>query len=658
MKYIVDFKNSLSNEDITNHISSLNGTIVKTFSQFEKLYVVEFPEAVALDSNFHTSLALDENNPIQLLSTTVISNGGLDMNSLPTVQISTSSQQDWWKNFVLRKPQFDVPSYDIPKLGENNVVYVLDSGIKLDHPEFVGRPVSFIHSFNNNFNDTNGHGTAIASVIAGATCGITEATVKAVKIFENGVATLQSDMLEALNAIYADFLASTNNFAVVNCSWIIDKNPIIENAINALIEDGLYFVCAAGNAGIPIDNVTPASMDRVITIGSYDQDLNPCDFSNYTGDLSTTANETNTGALDGWSPGKDIYIALLNNGYGYMSGTSISSGIHAAVLAANLSISDFETSGNTPVNFTDDNFNYQGPTPEDHYRFNIELSLNRKDLLNLDDTKYVNSANRISSLIHRQNPASTFKLTYFTIAHSNGFYTSRIFIPNLTSKLEILGDLPNGLQVTSGGMLRGVAPVVNSPTRETVEMIAYDLDDQSYPFTFHIITLPSNYKVDSNQIDDPEIAIRLQDFVAACSINGCGPSCVDNCFQFGNFCAFTLFFNPGLCNGTLKNGWQCGCTDSDKRLKKNIIPLTSALDKLQSINGVSYNWNDTAKEAGFTDDTTQIGVIAQEIEEVYPELVKQNPNGFKAVAYDRLTAILIEAVKELTERVKKLEAEK
>jgi hypothetical protein len=73
---------------------------------------------------------------------------------------------------------------------------------------------------------------------------------------------------------------------------------------------------------------------------------------------------------------------------------------------------------------------------------------------------------------------------------------------------------------------------------------------------------------------------------------------------------------------------------------------------------VSYNWNDTAKEAGFTDDTTQIGVIAQEIEEVYPELVKQNPNGFKAVAYDRLTAILIEAVKELTERVKKLEAEK
>jgi hypothetical protein len=658
MKYIVDFKNSLSNEDITNHISSLNGTIVKTFSQFEKIYVVEFPESLTFDSNFHTNISLDENNPIALLSTTVISNGGFDMNSLPTVQISTSSQQDWWKNFVLRKPQFDVQSYDIPKLGENNVVYVLDSGIKLDHPEFVGRSVSFIHSFNNNFNDTNGHGTAIASVIAGATCGITEATVKAVKIFENGVVTLQSDMLDALNAIYADFLASTNNFAVVNCSWIIDKNPIIENAINALIEDGLYFVCAAGNAGISIDNVIPASMDRVITIGSYDQNLNPCDFSNYTGDIGTTANETNTGALDGWAPGKDIYIALLNNGYGYMSGTSISSGIHAAVLAANLSISNFETTGNTPVNYIDDNFNYQGPTPEDHYLFNIELSLNRKDLLNLDDTKYANSANKISSLIHRQNPASTFRLTYFAVAHSNGFYSARVFIPNLTKKLEILGDLPNGSTVSPNGLLRGVAPAVNSPTRETVEMIAYDLDDQSYPFTFDIITLPSDYKVDANQIDDPEIRIRLQGPLSSCANLGCAPSCAVVCALFGNFCSYSTFFNPFMCTGTLKNGRQCTCSDSDKRLKKNIIPLTSALDKLQSINGVSYNWNDTAKEAGFTDETTQIGVIAQELEDVYPELVKQNPNGFKSVAYDRLTAILIEAVKELTERVKKLEAEK
>lgn len=658
MKYVVDFKNNLSNEDITNHISSLNGTIVKTFSQFEKIYVIEVPESLAFDSNFHTNIALDENNPIQLLATTVMSTGGYDLNTLPTLEISTSSQQDWWKNFVLRKPQFDVPSFSIPKLGENNVVYILDSGIKLDHPEFIGRPVSFIHSFNNNFNDTNGHGTAIASVITGNTCGITEATVKAVKIFENNVVTLQSDMLDALNAIYTDFLNSSNDFAVVNCSWIIDKNPIIENAINALIEDGMYFVCAAGNAGIPIDNVTPASMDRVITIGSYDQDLNPCDFSNYTGDVSTTANETNTGALDGWAPGKDIYIAKLDGTFGYMSGTSISSGIHAAVLAANLSINNYDTYGKAPINYNDDNFNYQGPTPEEHYQFNIELSLNRKDLLNLDNTKYSTSANRISSLIHRQNPASEFKLTYYTVAHSNSFYAQRIFIANLTKKLEILQDMPAGLEVTSSGMLRGVAPIVSNPTRETVEMIAYDLNDQAYPFTFHIITLPSNYKVDTTQIEDPEIQIRLQDFVSNCGNNGCGPGCTDNCFMFGNFCNFTAFFNPSLCNGSLKNRWQCTCTDSDRRLKKDITSLTGVLDKLQSVNGVSYTYNDTAKEVGLTDESVQIGVIAQELEQVYPELVKHNANGFKSVAYDRLTAILIEAVKELTERVKKLEADK
>ncbi|NDB85436.1 MAG: hypothetical protein EB127_22445 [Alphaproteobacteria bacterium] len=560
MKYIVDFKNSLTNEDITNHLSSLNATIVKTYSKFEKIYVIDVPGELTLNADFHSHIALDESNPIQLLSTTVLSNGGHDFDSLPQFTINTSQQQDWWKNFVLRKPQFDVASFSTPKLGENNVVYVLDSGIKLDHPDFEGRPVSFLYSFNNNFADTNGHGTAIASVITGNTCGITDSSVKAVKIFEDGVATLQSHMLDALNAIYEDFSNSSKDFAIVNCSWIIDKNIIIENAINALIEDGLYFVCAAGNAGIPIDNVTPASMDKVITIGSYDSDLNPCDFSNYTGDLSTTANETNTGALDGWAPGKDIYIALLSNGYGYMSGTSISSGIHSAVLAANLSLYNYDTFGMSPVNFDNDNFNYTGPTVEEYYQYNVDISLNRKDLLNLENTKYNNSANRISSLIGKQVGPTEFKLMYNAIAHSKGIMTARIFLPQLTKKLEILGDLPAGMVVNGFGMLRGIAADVENPTMQTVEMIAYDLNDQAFPFTFNIITLPSAYKVVLEDIEDTEIRIRLQDNVGPCSAFGCAPTCVDNCFSVGGTCN-QPFTAPTICNGTLKNGWQCACTD-------------------------------------------------------------------------------------------------
>lgn len=654
MKYIIDFKNTVSNEDIQNHILALNGTVVKTFNKFQKIFVVEVPNAPEFNADLYTHLIHDEAHPIQLLDTTVISNGGTDLSNLPQLEISTTSQQDWWKNFVVRKPQFDVPSYNIPKLAEDSVVYVLDSGIKLDHPEFDGRPVSSIFSFNNDHNDYNGHGTALASVITGKTCGITEATVKAVKVFQINVATYQSDLLAGLNAIYEDFANSPQDYAIVNCSWSIPKNTIIENAINQLIEDGMYFVAAAGNNGQPINDVTPASMDYVLTIGSFDDNLNPCDFSDYTGNVSTTTGAVNHGELDGWAPGKDIYVASLNGSYEYVSGTSFSSAIHAAVLAANLSIADFENYGPSVINFDDDNFNYTGPTTADRINHAIGLSLNRRDLVTLDDPKYVNSANRVSSLIHQQSAPAEFAIQNITASHSYGKYHKIIFYPALTKKLEILGELPAGVTVGSNGIINGTAPVVTSPTTQEIEMIAYDLNDQAYPFTFKIVTLPSNYKVDAQSETDPELNYTLLSLVGPCTNQPCQPGCQDNCSQFGNFCTAN-YNNPGVCNGTLKTGWRCNCQDSDRRLKKDITVLSGALDKLQSINGVSYTWNDTAKQAGFTDDTTQIGVIAQEIESVYPELVKENPNGFKSVAYDRLTAVLIEAVKELTQRVKKLE---
>ena len=79
---------------------------------------------------------------------------------------------------------------------------------------------------------------------------------------------------------------------------------------------------------------------------------------------------------------------------------------------------------------------------------------------------------------------------------------------------------------------------------------------------------------------------------------------------------------------------------SDARLKKNVKTLSGALEKIQRVRGVSYDLvNGTS--------TRQIGVIAQELEQEFPELVVIDGNGYKAVAYDRLSAVLIEAVKEL-----------
>jgi hypothetical protein len=79
---------------------------------------------------------------------------------------------------------------------------------------------------------------------------------------------------------------------------------------------------------------------------------------------------------------------------------------------------------------------------------------------------------------------------------------------------------------------------------------------------------------------------------------------------------------------------------SDRRFKTDIDVLTNALDKLKKINGYTYKWKNKP------DRTIQIGVIAQEVEEVLPEIVTTDKDGYKSVAYSRLSVLLIEAMKE------------
>lgn len=96
---------------------------------------------------------------------------------------------------------------------------------------------------------------------------------------------------------------------------------------------------------------------------------------------------------------------------------------------------------------------------------------------------------------------------------------------------------------------------------------------------------------------------------------------------------------------------------SDARFKENVQNINGALEKIKAINGVTYDWNDLAKnELQHADDTRQIGVIAQEIQAVQPELVKTRDTGYLAVDYEKLSAVLIEAVKELSAKVEFLEA--
>ncbi len=82
-------------------------------------------------------------------------------------------------------------------------------------------------------------------------------------------------------------------------------------------------------------------------------------------------------------------------------------------------------------------------------------------------------------------------------------------------------------------------------------------------------------------------------------------------------------------------------TPSDIRLKENVERIQGAFEKVQQVNGYTYDWIDKS-----TDPNQQLGVIAQELEQIFPNLVYTNENGYKSVNYIGLIPVLIEAIKE------------
>lgn len=103
-----------------------------------------------------------------------------------------------------------------------------------------------------------------------------------------------------------------------------------------------------------------------------------------------------------------------------------------------------------------------------------------------------------------------------------------------------------------------------------------------------------------------------------------------------------LFFNPstGLLTSTDYN------SSSDKRLKKNIKTVESALDKVIALRGVTFDWKEGGAKA--------IGLIAQEAEKVIPEIVSQDDNGYLGIKYNNLIGVLVEAIKEQQDQINTL----
>ena len=331
MQIIVDFIDSASEADIANYITDNSLTVLKTFNSFGKVYLMDSAVELTEDNPLIERISLGADTDIKLKL--------MDSHTPLEKRTFTVNEDNWWKVACHWDPVF-VENAEMtvrvnPKMFN---VYLMDSGIDSDHIEFVGQNIVNLYSVDDDFTDYRGHGTSLASLITGNSCSISSANIFNVKIVKEGALTSRSELLTALDEIQTHYNTQDPlTPAVINMSWAIPYDEYINYKIQVMIANGIIVVAAAGNSGELIKDVTPACIPAVFTIGAYNDDYEPADFSNYTSDISNTQDQTNYGVIDYWAPGTNIRVATLNDGYGYVSGTSSSAAIATAGFVYNTS---------------------------------------------------------------------------------------------------------------------------------------------------------------------------------------------------------------------------------------------------------------------------------------------------------------------------------
>ena len=547
MKFLIDFKAETLDADISAYLQQHGCTVLKEWNNFDKIFLVEAtqmpPESAITDRvTEENHLAI---SPLEVIALNPYYGTHRDPTK-ETINININDNKDWWKNYSRSEPEFTNLTTTIKRLGQSINVYIVDSGIEASHPEFANADITNIYSVTTgDFSDNKGHGTAIASVISGATCGITAAKLKIVKIFDPNHSTSEHELLDALDAIINDHVDGT--YSVLNASWSIPKNAWVENKLRILEDEGVFIIAASGNNGTSIEDVTPASMIDVITVGAYNKDLLPCDFSNFTGGsmISVTGGAVNHGELDGWAPGEEIWAAGLNGTYGYVAGTSIAAGITSAILASNLDARAYED-GTRHEGFENDKVSTA-------VIGSSTVIFGKPNLLELSDPKYQNSINVIVSLKDKDSYSfrQTTDETSIVYRISQPRQGTRVYQPTLTKAIEWVVPLPENFVIIPDGRLYGNPVTSQGPSDAeayktyTSSFIRTNIDDSTETITLIIYVLAENSQPETLPSDDPVYIQLLAENckgvgnpppVFVCNYNG-GIQCTDNCTSSGGCCS-------------------------------------------------------------------------------------------------------------------------
>ncbi len=214
-------------------------------------------------------------------------------------------------------------SYTYATGGVGVRAYVIDTGAKRDHPEFMGRVATGYNVLDGSTDtsDCLGHGTHVAGTLASSSYGVAKgATIVPVKTFGCAGSTTLSAIVAGVDWVAADH--RPGQAAVANLSFSGGASTALDRAITALSDDGVAVAVAAGNESVDACAISPGRVSQVLTVGASDAADAMAGFSN------------GGRCVDLFAPGaRVISTDSRSNGSAVLSGTSMASPHVAGALA-------------------------------------------------------------------------------------------------------------------------------------------------------------------------------------------------------------------------------------------------------------------------------------------------------------------------------------
>ncbi|MEU5900800.1 MULTISPECIES: S8 family peptidase [Streptomyces] len=186
--------------------------------------------------------------------------------------------------------------------GTGVTAYVIDTGVRISHSEISGRAVNGYDAVDgdNTAQDGNGHGTHVATTIAGKTYGVAKkARIVAVRVLDNNGSGTTAGVVAGIDWVTSNHAAGAP--AVANMSLGGGASTTLDNAVKRSIADGVTYAVAAGNSNTNASTTSPARVPEAVTVGATSNTDARASFSNYGSVLDIFAPGVNIKA--GWHTG-------------------------------------------------------------------------------------------------------------------------------------------------------------------------------------------------------------------------------------------------------------------------------------------------------------------------------------------------------------------